>query len=262
MVKRFRRYFVYSFLMVGLLIYFYFAGSLEKEGEKSEICKVIKIELVDSTSSKLITPKQISNSLSKFEGEPIGKLNGELNLTTIEEVINKNSAVEESQVSTNLKGEMRVQVKQREPILRLQTKNGGFYIDKSGYIFPLSSNYTAYMTIINGNIPINIGKNFSGVVEGNEGEWISSITEFGLFLKENPFWESQIEQIYIAKNKDIILSSRVGNHKIIFGDAKDIEEKLDKLLKFYNSVAANEGWSKYSSINLKYKNQIICKLNK
>ncbi|MBQ1929891.1 MAG: cell division protein FtsQ, partial [Bacteroidales bacterium] len=71
-----------------------------------------------------------------------------------------------------------------------------------------------------------------------------------------------IEQIYINQNNDIQLATRVGDIEIILGDYKDYKEKLDKLYTFYKNIVPVEGWDKYSSVNLKYKGQIICKLKK
>jgi cell division protein FtsQ len=84
----------------------------------------------------------------------------------------------------------------------------------------------------------------------------------GSFLENDPFWNAQIEQIYIDSSGDIILSPRVGDHKIIFGDLKDMGTKFNKLYTFYKNIVPEEGWEKYSTVNLKYKDQIVCKLNK
>ncbi|MDR1436585.1 MAG: cell division protein FtsQ, partial [Candidatus Symbiothrix sp.] len=68
-------------------------------------------------------------------------------------------------------------------------------------------------------------------------------------------------QIYVAPNKDIELTPRVGNHQIILGKLEDCEEHLEKLKVFYEKILNKVGWNKYSKINLKYKNQIVCTRN-
>ena len=50
---------------------------------------------------------------------------------------------------------------------------------------------------------------------------------------------------------------QVGNHEIIFGSDR-LEEKLDVLRTFYGKGMNEEAWNKYKSINLKYKDQIVC----
>ncbi|MFN6085466.1 MAG: hypothetical protein ACK476_11145, partial [Fluviicola sp.] len=61
---------------------------------------------------------------------------------------------------------------------------------------------------------------------------------------------------------DFILIPQVGGHEIVFGTAnsdRDVKEKFEKLKTFYKEGIPYEGWNKYSSINLKYKNQIVGK---
>ena len=101
-----------------------------------------------------------------------------------------------------------------------------------------------------------------GNVEDGAGSWIEQLVEFGRFLNKNQFWNAMIEQIYVDKNGDIILSPKVGNMEIIIGQMNNLEDKFSRLLAFYKNIAPSQGWNKYSTVNLKYKNQIVCKLNK
>jgi cell division protein FtsQ len=50
----------------------------------------------------------------------------------------------------------------------------------------------------------------------------------------------------------------VGNHKIILGDCSDLEQKFKKLFAFYKDGLNKIGWNTYKTINLKYKNQVVC----
>ena len=92
--------------------------------------------------------------------------------------------------------------------------------------------------------------------------WINGIYELAMFLDRNPFWNAQIEQIYVAENGDLYLSPRVGNQQIVFGDLNNIETKFDKLASFYNNIVPSVGWIEYDVVNLKYKDQIVCKKRK
>ena len=82
--------------------------------------------------------------------------------------------------------------------------------------------------------------------------------KFALFLQDDDFWNSQIEQIYVHPNGEVDLIPRVGNHRIALGSLADFGSKLDKLKLFYEKAIPKVGWEKYSVINLKYKNQIVC----
>ncbi|MCF8296880.1 MAG: hypothetical protein K9J13_04975, partial [Saprospiraceae bacterium] len=76
-------------------------------------------------------------------------------------------------------------------------------------------------------------------------------------ITKDEFFKAQIEQIYINKN-EIELIPKVGDHVIIFGSISDMDEKLDKLKLFYIKGLKKTGWNNYKTINLKYRNQIVC----
>jgi cell division protein FtsQ len=54
------------------------------------------------------------------------------------------------------------------------------------------------------------------------------------------------------------LVPRVGSQKIVFGNGDDLESKFKNLLVFYKKAIPLVGWDTYSTINLKFKGQIVC----
>jgi hypothetical protein len=180
----------------------------------------------------------------------------------VEELLNKRSAIKNSQVSITRDGIMNINITQRKPILRIQTENGGFYVDEEKYIFPLVSSFTSYVPIVSGKIPFTLNSDHRGLAIEDYNDWMGKILNLGYYINYHPFWNAQIEQIYVGENGDIYLSPRVGNHKIVIGDLDNIEAKFKKLYAFYKTIIPVEGWDKYSSVNVKYNNQIVCQLNK
>ncbi len=93
-------------------------------------------------------------------------------------------------------------------------------------------------------------------------DFINLIT-FVNVVENDKFWSSEIVQIVASEstNNDLRLEliPRSGNHTIIFGRPDDVHSKLDNVRSFYKKVLPNEGWSKFQSINVEYKNQIVCK---
>lgn len=262
MFRKILTYLGYTILLGALGGYFFFANMIEQKGKSKEVCKEIKITLVDSAKNRFVTAQEILQILDGFMGKTVGKQNKTINLNLIEELLQKRSAIKDAQVHLTREGKMFIDITQRRPVLRIQTENGGFYVDDTEYIFPLVETFTSYVPIVSGHIPLIINSEHRGKALEDDKNWMSRILEMGAFLDKNPFWSAQIEQIYVDSNGDILLYPRVGNQKIIFGDLKDIEEKFGKLQAFYKTVVQEEGWDKYSSVNLKYKNQIVCKLNK
>ena len=133
-------------------------------------------------------------------------------------------------------------IMQATPDMRRSMSN--YYIDNIGSMMPLSRHYVAHVLVASGYVEKEFAKN--------------ELYKFALYLQDNEFWNDQIEQIYVDADKNVELIPRVGNHRIILGSFDNFPEKLDNLKLFYEQAIPKVGWEKYSTINLKYKNQIVC----
>jgi len=188
------------------------------------------------------------------EDSIIGVRISDLNTADIEEKLRQNSWVEKAKVYSNLNGRLSIKIQQREPLMRIYNSTGtAFYVDKYGIKMPLSIDFSAGVLVANGNI-------FERYTESDSlysfvGQQLLTIA---LYVDNDDFWKAQIEQIFVTSQSEFILIPKVGNHKIIFGHADNLEEKFRKLLIFYKEGLNRIGWNKYKTINLKYKNQIIC----
>ena len=62
-------------------------------------------------------------------------------------------------------------------------------------------------------------------------------------------------------NSDIVLYTCSCSEKFIFGSARDAASKLEKMAGYYRTIRpmAQKENKHYNTVNLKYKDQIICK---
>jgi hypothetical protein len=123
----------------------------------------------------------------------------------------------------------------------------GYFVDAQGNIIP-NRNSATNLVVASGNI--------------DEKYASKELAEFGKFLQMDDFWNNQIEQIYVTKNRKgkrvVELVPRVGDQIVYLGVLDDYEKKLRKLRKFYDRAIGTVGWKKYAQVNLEYDNQIIC----
>ena len=257
MFKKIAIYTGYAMLFGALAAYFVLTYGLEKRESAKVICKRVDISILDSAVNKFVSKNEIAE-LIREQGISAGESKiKHINLYELEEVLNNRTAVKISQINYNGEGVMYVKIEQRRPVLRLETENGGFYMDESGYIFPLVKTFTSYVPIVTGNIPLSIVPGYRGRIKENK-EWSEQMLYLGNFIDKNDFYDAQIEQIDIDSKGDLYIIPRVGQHIIVFGKPDNIEEKFIKLSAFYNHVIPNVGWEKYSRISLQYDEQIVC----
>lgn len=227
--------------LAGYLIFaaFFFSGKPEKD-----ICNHFKIATTSDEGKAMIDLAEIEIMIDLKGLNPYGKPLNEVNTYEIEQVILENKMVKKANVFVSGSNGIRVEIEERQPILRIITNSGeDYYIDKEGKKVPLSKLFVADLPLATGYI--------------NEEFAQKDLYNFALFMGEDEFWNKQIEQIVVLPNKELKLIPKVGNHDIILGNLDNFQEKLTKLMTFYQKGLPEVGWNRYSVIDLKYDKQIV-----
>ena len=181
----------------------------------------------------------------------------------LEEKLANNFSIKNVEVYKTIDGKLMINVKQRRPIVRIFSNNESYYIDEGGVLMPLSTKYTSRTLIVNCNLNEPFGKRYQfNYQQLNDTlankTLLDDIYKISKYIDESEFWRAQIEQIHVNKENDFELIPKVGNHKIVFGGIENFEGKFNKLMIFYKKGLSKTGWNEYSTVNLKYKNQVVC----
>lgn len=224
-------------------------------GVKKHTVKCAKIEILIPGADNFIEIEEIDAILKQNQGDLIGRNLEGINLHDIEKSIAANPYIGFVKVYADMNGTVFIEVKQRQPILRILNAGGqDYYVDSDGLKMPVSPNFTANVLVASGNIL----EGFNGRVDTLMTGIAKDLYQTATFVKKDTLWDAQIEQLYVNEKNDIEMVPRVGNQRIILGNAKDIDIKMGNLLAFYKQAMPKVGWNAYRSINLKYVNQIVC----
>jgi cell division protein FtsQ len=219
----------------------------------SQKCKDLKVILPGRNN--FIERNEVDRILMEAGGTLIGRDLRDINIHKLENSLKINPFIEFAKVYVDMDGVIHAEVRQRQPILRLINRaNVQFYIDENGLKMPLSENFTANVLVANGLID----EDFSGKVDTLSTKLAKDLFRMAQFIKADTIWDSQIEQLYVDVKGDIEMVPRVGNHKIILGDADSLQSKFKNLLVFYKKAMPKVGWDTYNTINLKFANQVVC----
>lgn len=235
------------FILIASLLFAYLLFALfylNPGANETSVCKELRIAIADTLDRHYLTDVEISNSLKNAGLFPVGKELKTINTTAIENKLEENRLIKQAECYKTINGTVRIKIYQRIPILRIFSTNGSYYIDSEGEKMPVPRNFAAYIPVASGFIEDEYAK--------------KQLYEFAQFLQHDRFWNSQIKQIYKAPNGDLELTPAVGNHQIILGKMEDYKENLEKLRLFYEKGLNKIGWDRYSIINLKFKNQVVC----
>ncbi len=219
-------------------------------------CKDVKVLLPGQFN--FIERDEVDRILMENGGAMLGKDLNEINIHKLENALKANPFIEFAKVYADMTGVIHVQIRQREPVLRVVNMvNLHFYIDGNGNKIPLSDNYTAKVLVASGLID----EDFSGRVDTLKTKMARDLFRTALYIRSDTLWDNQIEQLFVDLKGDIEMVPRVGGHKIILGSADSLQIKFRNLLVFYKKAIPKVGWDTYKTINLKYANQIVCEKN-
>ncbi len=191
------------------------------------------------------------------------KTYGEMDFHQIEEVLTEMDEIKEVNVFVYSGNKWEVKIKLRKAIARIFNLNGtSCYLDAEGYLMPLSSYYTAHVLTVNGYInEIDLTKNVQEVINNDSLktiEILDDLYEISHYVCSDKFFSSQITHLYINSKSEFEMIPRVGDQRILFGNAENVSGKFKKLEVFYKEGMNKAGWEKYDTINIMYKNQIVC----
>ncbi len=167
-----------------------------------------------------------------------------LNLNNLENFIQGNKMIENTEVFLRINGDLGVIIKQRTPILRIANNKNSYYFDKLGEKMPLSDNYSA-------RVPVGS----SEIEEGNCKDMICLAN----YIKNDDFLRKQIIGISQKDSTNQFkLKTRIGDQIIQFGNLNNMQGKFNKLKVFYQKVIADSTLNNYKTIDLKYKDEVVC----
>lgn len=254
---------LWSVCALGLIISLGFTESEQKE----QTCKGLRIKIADQTGHYFIEPADILEVLNSKGGKIKGSAMRDINTGLLEKIVYTIPFIGKAEVYSTIDGYVNIDAWQRNPVLRIvNNDNEHFYIDDQGIFMPVTDKYSCQVIVATGNIFDDYAAQsllyaVPFIKDSTSKPILVQLNEIALFLKQNEFWDAQIEQVYVNENSEIELIPRIGNHNILLGSSEDLQVKMDNLLIFYKEGINKAGWEKYLKINLKFKDQVICSKN-
>lgn len=212
------------------------------------------IEIIYNTDDNIkVHSDDLKNLVLAADENLLGKRFDQIDADSLEKALRKHDAVLNAEVykvvtaadTSSFTGILAVKVKHREPVLRVISSAGNYYLDELGGKIPVSSNYAANVLVATGTFSEEYAR--------------EELLPCVLFIENDEFWEAQIEQVHVEKDGDLVLTPLVGDHIIELGNIENYKIKLRNMKAFYKQVLADDNWNKYKSISLKYRDQVIAK---
>ena len=234
------------FLLAGYIVYSVLG--MTNRHEDVRLCRGVDLHITDSLHFDLIDEDMVLSLLKEHSLDPIGSPLEAIDVEAIEQTLALHPLVGKAQCYKTGGDMLRINLSGKVPLVRVLNNRGqDFYVDSHGEILSQHS-LAVQLPVATGYI---------------DREFASKeLLEVVRAIDRSEFWKAQVEQINVTSDKQIELVPRVGDHLLILGTSDNIEDKLERLMNFYEKGLDNVGWNKYRSISVAYENQVVCKKRK
>lgn len=227
-------------------------------------CVDIKINIKDTLIVNFIDDNDVLDMIYYITPNIKGCKMAEINLDEMESYLRKQPFIRHADVYKTVNGILKIDIVQRHPIVEIITNsNNSFYIDEEGTIFPFNANGNAPNVLTaNGFIPdkydFSQNKIYNIYYEDINNSRESEIFRLARLINKDEFWNDQVEQIYVNKDKEFEIVPLVGPDILELGSIENYDQKLHDLKAFFQMGLKKTGWDTYKKISVKFNGQIVC----
>lgn len=248
--RKMKQILIWSIVLLGFVSITYL--SIARKNQQT--IRVLKINIDSPDGQKSTVTKEEIRKL--FEGylgyNPLLAEVKELQLQELEDLLIRDGRLEEVEVFLDANNSLCVNVIEKKVVIRIMQKDLSYYLDVNGKKVPSIKNRAVRVPIATGNIEEYSAEILESKLQSN----LKDIWTLAITLDKDPFLDALIEQIDIDDKGMMTLIPKIGGEKITLTGI-DIEDKLTNLKIFYREGLPRQGWSKYASINLDIKGQIV-----
>jgi cell division protein FtsQ len=228
-------------VLVILMMIFLYSFSSKRNSER----KINKIEIkFESNENMFLTHQMVNNLLIQNLGGSSRIQKDKVDLNTLENTLNHHEMIEKAEVFSTIDGFLNTRITQKTPILRVISDDDSYYLDKKGDRISLSTNFSARVPLVVGEISKEKRKSYLNLF--NE-------------INNDNFLSKNITGAQIMPSGNVVLTNRSFDFKIAFGKPINVKKKLKNYKAFFHHAIKDTLIKDYKEINLMFTQQVVCK---
>lgn len=223
-------------------------------------CNGLEVRILDSTLLAFVSKEDVARTIARDYGTFLGQRIDSVDLWRIETALRGRSAIRQAEAYITRDGILHVDILQREPSVRFQKADCGFYADESAFIFPLHPDYSSDALVVEGDIPLAVDGQFRGYLQDPaQRRWLEGVVALVRFTGDHKEWNGALKSIRVEPGGNLVLYPSKGGERFLFGQPDALKDKFARMEEYYRIIAParEEGW--YRSVDVRYNGQIICK---
>ena len=234
--------------MAGLLIAAVVSGYKNRPAEQE--CRSLRYMIEDREERLYLTEIELTQLLRAKDLYPVNRVVAPTTLHQIEKTIAQHPMVRTAQCYITPRGEMRIRITQRVPLLRVQTPIEVYYIDTDRRMMPSRESIKDRVPVVTGNVGVTQASN--------------SLADFALWLQKNDYWRPRIHHLQVQNPQMVYIYLHLNNdseavtfHRVVLGPMRGYEAKLNKLRVFMEDGKEALKDKHYRELDLRFRGQIV-----
>ncbi|MBP6038815.1 MAG: cell division protein FtsQ [Flavobacterium sp.] len=212
---------------------------------RNSVRKINKIDIqFDSKENMFLTHQMVNNLLIQNLGDASRIQKDKVDLNTLENELSHHEMIEKAEVFSTIDGFLNTRITQKTPILRVISDNDSYYLDKKGDRISLSTNFSA-------RVPLVVGE----ISKEKRKPYLNLFNE----INKDDFLSKNITGAQIMPSGNVVLTNRSFDYKIAFGKPINVQKKLRNYKAFFHHAIKDTLIKEYKEINLMFTQQVVCK---
>jgi cell division protein FtsQ len=234
-------------LLIGLL-------SFAQNRNHGQRISALHIEIDHSEGMYFVDNNQIDQLIRRQNLYRDSMALAEFNPSVLEQRLLKHPHIKNVEVFIDARQHLHIKVWQRTPILRVINRwQEHCYIDSDRRAMYAGSGFTANVPVASGYIS-HRPKLGDTLLDAQ----LLLLTDLAERIQNDPWLSALIVQLYADTTGAVELIPRLGGARILLGDTTRWAAKTAKLKEFCRQSNSTGGLNAWSTINLSYKNQLVC----
>ncbi|MFN5479745.1 MAG: cell division protein FtsQ/DivIB [Chitinophagaceae bacterium] len=247
---------VIFWILIGSGVTFLLVSAVKKE--MASTCKGIIVQFNDRATYRMLDQQEVLNTVWPLGAHtyPIGKSTASVDMRSLEEQLERNPWVRQADFYFDHNAMLHVSIQQRKPVARVFTHQGNsFFLDDQYMLLPVK---------LGSRISLPVFTNFyvdPAKATQADSMLLARVVSLSRFIQSDSLWMAQIEEVAIRSDRSLEATVQMGDQVVQLGYRRDWEKMFGKLQTLYRHIGQEGHWSKYATIDLQYKDQIVCVRN-
>lgn len=204
-------------------------------------CRTITYIIEDREERLYLTESELDQMLLAEKIYPVGRVLDRGVLHRIEQTVKQHPMVRTAQCYMTPRGEVRVRLTQRVPLLLVSMPGDSYFVDTDRKVMPVRVLVKDEVLKVTGAVGIQMACKTMG--------------DFAEWLQDNDYWRQRIRYVQV-KNPQMVYVY-LAEERVVMGAMSRYEQKLAKLRTFLENGAEAIQDKHYYELDVRFKGQVI-----